>query len=150
VFFLNFGKSGRGSPAHWQIAGIFQCFQVVSSLREIQEIHSWLFLRFVDCRIQAKINNFDEPFCNFSLLNVLQKIHVYRYQSSVSIRGAFPENIFRIAPPYPHHRHPGAGNRLNLLQFFWIRIYESEQEKSNTCLNICFSLKFGLGTIESR
>jgi hypothetical protein len=50
--------------------GFFSVFMVVSSLGEIQETHGWLFAirRLSD---PTKINNFDEPFCNFSLLNVL-------------------------------------------------------------------------------
>ena len=128
MFFLNFEKSGRGPLAHGKLQEFFQCFRLFPHSAKFKRFTVGFFAirRLSD---PTKINNFDGPFCDFSLLNVLQKIHVYRYQFSVGIRGAFPETIFRIAPPYPHHRHPSAGNRLNLLHFFWIRIYESEHEK---------------------
>ena len=52
--------------------GFFHVFMAVSSFSKIQGTHGWLsaIRRLSD---PTDINNFDGPFCNFSLLNVFVK-----------------------------------------------------------------------------
>ena len=135
MFILNFEKSGRVPFAHGKLQWFFQCFHVCFITQQNSRDSRLAFLRFVDYRIQLKSTILTNLSVIFSLLNVLQKIHVYRYQSSMSIRRAFPETFLELL-----HRIPITDTLAPAIVWIFYNSFGSgstnpNTKKSNTCPN---------------